>query len=694
MKKLCVILALILTLTLLPVISVSATDYTPQAETLKSLGLFLGTDKGFELERAATRAESAVMTVRLLGKDNEAKKNNYYHPFIDVPEWASPYVGYLYFHNITKGVSETQFGSTQIATAAQYATFVLRALGYDDSLGDFSWDKSLEKMVTLGILTNGQAAEFSSESGILRGNVVAISYFSLFAKLKGMNSTLIEKLYMSDKAITYEQFVAASIIDKRMSMISNYFGVCKPYPEGGVLNSEQIYEKVNAAVFKIETKILSESDFSSGSGFFITSDGIAVTNMHVITFMSSANIITADGNIHPVEGILALHPKADIAIIKIKGNNFPYLDVGNPAALRIAQRIYCVGSPYGFDNSISDGLVSSLNRYYNGYTYIQISAPIAPGSSGGALLNEYGQVVGITTAGFEQGSVNLAVPISDISTARRFNTMRSIKYLQAHSHFGFVPVVTESYTEIESFGSAPVQTMNNDTIMYGTITGADDADYYLLDAKNAAEMIISLTSDDIHSEDLKFEVTDRTGIVILSSRHYNGEAFSIATGLGASAGKYTVKVYVEDSGKDWNNVYYELYWAYHIVSEKPEKPEDWKIFFEFEPNDVSEYANYIPNYSIYLASISNRSDTDYYSFTLSRRTDYIALISTDYTRSVLNAEVFDANNKSVGRFSFSDRAELFSGTLSAGTYYIKVTAKDNSISWNNELYSIIGGPGL
>lgn len=169
----------------------AATDYTPQAETLKQLGLFLGSEAGFELERTATRIESAVMTVRLLGKENEARQQNIKHPFTDVPEWASMYVGYLYHNGITNGLSDTLFGSSQTATAAQYATFVLRALGYDDSAGDFTWDKSLDKMVSLGILTGAQAAEFSTGTGVLRGNVVAISYFSLFAKLKDTDTTLI-----------------------------------------------------------------------------------------------------------------------------------------------------------------------------------------------------------------------------------------------------------------------------------------------------------------------------------------------------------------------------------------------------------------------------------------------------------------------------------------------------------------------
>ncbi|MCL1905431.1 MAG: trypsin-like peptidase domain-containing protein, partial [Clostridiales bacterium] len=609
------------------------------------------------------------------------------HPFTDVPEWASAYVGYLYHNNITTGVAEDLFGSTQTATSAQYATFILRALGYDDSAGDFFWDSSIEKMVSLDILTSAQASELSANEGAPRGDVAAISYYSLFANIKGTATMLIDKLYSIDKAITTEQLRNASVIDGRLTMFSNTLGISKPYPPGGELTSEEIYAKVSDAIFKIETKIMSDTDFGSGSGFFITSDGIAVTNMHVITFMSSASITTANGSRYPVEGIISLHPKADLAVIKVKGSGFSYLELGDPDLLRNAQRIYCVGSPYGFDNTISDGLVSNLKREHEGFTYIQISAPIAPGSSGGALLNEYGQAVGVTTAGFEQGSVNLAVPVSHLTAMHIFPTIRSVKYLQAHSHFGCLPV-GDTYNEIEPNDSKPTQTMKNDTIMYGSITGADDVDCYALDVEKKAELLISLTSDELHSAGLRFELSDPSGKVILDSRHYSGEIFSLAMGHCASKGSYTVKVYAEDNGEDWSNVSYELYW---ISQPTIDDPEDWLLFFEFEPNDTTEHANYLPNNFIYLATISDKNDVDYYTFTLTKKSDYIAaVVTTGHEKSVLNVEVFDADNKSMGKSRYLDGYEVFSDTLPAGIYYIKVSVKDTKIDWDNEIYSIKG----
>lgn len=73
----------------------SGVKNTDKANILKELGLFIGTDKGYELERKPTRAESAVMLVRMLGKEKAAVEKNYPTPFTDVPVWASPFVGYL-----------------------------------------------------------------------------------------------------------------------------------------------------------------------------------------------------------------------------------------------------------------------------------------------------------------------------------------------------------------------------------------------------------------------------------------------------------------------------------------------------------------------------------------------------------------------------------------------------------------------
>ena len=686
MRKISIFIIIVLLIQLVPLSAAAAPDYTPQAETLKQLGLFLGTDIGFELERKATRLEAAVMTVRLLGKDPEARSGGYAHPFTDVPDWADPYIGYLYYHKITLGISDTYFGSDILSSSVQFAALVLRSLGYNDSAGDFYWENSLDKMVSLGIMTIGEADEFFA--GGFRGDIAAISYLSLFANLKGAGKTLLEKLYLDEGAVTADQLRDASAIDSRISMFSNIYGIAKPYPEMDPLGAEEIYAMASDAVFRIDARIFGEPETASGSGFFITSDGIAVTNYHVITFISDASVITTDGETHEVEGILAIDTKADLAIIKIKGSGFHYLDVGDPSALRNAQRIYCIGSPYGLDDTFTEGLVSNPDREYEGHTYIQISAPIAPGSSGGALLNEYGQVVGVTAAGFDQGSVNFAVKITDLADVFRFPRLRSITYLYAHTHFGAVPVSDKIYTRAVTGEDGQMQIMDNDSLMYGTIKGAGDVHCYALDVLDKAEMIISLASDETSGAGLKFEVSDPSGAVVMTSLHYGGEAFSIAKGPGFATGSYTVRIFVEDNGEDWTNVDYVLFWLYH---EAFADSDDDGFCLEFEPNDTPEYANYLPDSVTYLSSISSASDVDYYTFTLendSTYSAYIAMIMNSNT-SVLNAEVFDTDGNSAGKFEFGF-FEFFEAQLPAGKYFIRVSVEDTGLEWDNESYLISG----
>lgn len=103
-------------------------DALKNAEMLKELDLFRGTDKGFELERSMTRAEAAAMLVRFLGAEKKALSGKFSHPFTDVPKWADNYVGWLYQSGLTKGISKTLYGSSNPVTAWQYATFITRAL--------------------------------------------------------------------------------------------------------------------------------------------------------------------------------------------------------------------------------------------------------------------------------------------------------------------------------------------------------------------------------------------------------------------------------------------------------------------------------------------------------------------------------------------------------------------------------------
>jgi hypothetical protein len=160
------------------------------AEYLDELDLFCGTDKGYELDQTATRVEGAVMVVRLLGKEAEALENNYSHPFLDVPEWADPYVGYLYTYKITNGTSDTTFDSLELLTGNQYMTLLLRVMAYDDSSGDFSWDQSLLAAYQYGMLSDVAYGKYEENTSFLRDDLVYFTYCVLNSNRKNTTQTL------------------------------------------------------------------------------------------------------------------------------------------------------------------------------------------------------------------------------------------------------------------------------------------------------------------------------------------------------------------------------------------------------------------------------------------------------------------------------------------------------------------------
>ena len=162
------------------------------ADAIHELGLFQGVGinqdgtPNYDLDRAPNRFEAVTMLVRLLGKEEEAAAGTWNTPFTDVAEWAIPYVGYAYSNKLTDGISDASFGGASPVTAAQYITFVLRALGYDSS-SDFQWDAAWELSDELGV-TSGQ---YDASSSFTRGDVAIISNSALSANLKGKENTLL-----------------------------------------------------------------------------------------------------------------------------------------------------------------------------------------------------------------------------------------------------------------------------------------------------------------------------------------------------------------------------------------------------------------------------------------------------------------------------------------------------------------------
>lgn len=151
-----------------------------------------------------------------------------------------------------------------------------------------------------------------------------------------------------------------------------------------------------------------------GSGFFISADGFAVTNNHVVENAESVEITTDDGKIHTAK-VIGTDSRTDLALIKVEGGSFPYVNLaGSPP--RIGDWVIAVGNPFGLGGTVTAGIVSARGRDIGAGAYddfIQIDAPVNKGNSGGPTFDTEGNVIGVNTAIFSPsgGSVGIAFAI-------------------------------------------------------------------------------------------------------------------------------------------------------------------------------------------------------------------------------------------------------------------------------------------
>lgn len=152
-----------------------------------------------------------------------------------------------------------------------------------------------------------------------------------------------------------------------------------------------------------------------GSGFFVTRGGKLVTNLHVIEGAASVVAKSANGAFYSVKGVLASDKEHDLAILKVAGNDFVPLSLGDSDSVQLGDKVVAIGSPLGLEQTVSEGLISAI-RDLDGSSVFQTTAPVSPGSSGGVLVNSKNEVIGVTTFQLNLGqNLNFAVPAKYIS---------------------------------------------------------------------------------------------------------------------------------------------------------------------------------------------------------------------------------------------------------------------------------------
>jgi len=155
----------------------------------------------------------------------------------------------------------------------------------------------------------------------------------------------------------------------------------------------------------------------AGSGFIVNSDGYILTNTHVVANADEVTVRLTDRREFPAK-VIGADERTDVAVIKINGTNLPIVKLGDPSRLKPGQWVLAIGSPFGFENSATAGIISATARAVPGENYvpfIQTDVPVNPGNSGGPLFNLAGEVIGINSQIFSRTGgfmgVSFAIPI-------------------------------------------------------------------------------------------------------------------------------------------------------------------------------------------------------------------------------------------------------------------------------------------
>ncbi len=204
---------------------------------------------------------------------------------------------------------------------------------------------------------------------------------------------------------------------KALTLLSLFLFVPRGISAQSASPRKDIPAIAKAANGAIVTIVMAANDkpIAQGTGFVVASDGLLVTNYHVIETGDVAVVKFPDGTVLSADGVLASDKVRDLAIIKVHGKIFQTLTLGNSDQVQVGEEVVAIGNPLSLESTVSNGIISGVRTSKKqGGRFLQTTAPISPGSSGGPLLNMRGEVVGINTMYLEGGeNLNFAIPVND-----------------------------------------------------------------------------------------------------------------------------------------------------------------------------------------------------------------------------------------------------------------------------------------
>lgn len=422
---LAILCALTLLLGAVPAASALEGETALAADTLATLGLVQGNSQGdYQTDAPATRVQAAVLLVRLAGAQDAAAAEPWFSGFRDVPVWASDAVDYAVHQGWMSAADPATFRGQDAIDACEWFSALLHMLGYGSE--DFTLDDAPAFAHRIGL------TPLLYDGPLKRGDLFLSMQDALSFAYKGSDETVLTHLIQTGAA---------------SRAAANALGLLTPE-----LTARQAADRHTAAVFQLEcyeskSSVAHRDPDAGASGFFITADGLAVTNYHSIEGAVHANAILTSGDSYPVESVLYYDEGIDIAVIRVSRTStadrrtsaFASLDMAPSGSgdVRRGDIVYAIGNPLGLGLSVSSGVVGDPTRFVAGYDApcILNNADISHGSSGGALLNVYGQVIGITSGAYAAGnSMYLAVPIDSALSADLSVQGQTLEQVKAATH--------------------------------------------------------------------------------------------------------------------------------------------------------------------------------------------------------------------------------------------------------------------
>ena len=377
------------------------------ADALATLNLVQGNGTDYALDAPLSRAQAAALLVRLSGIQKSEIKDRWICGFRDLPGWCVNEVAYASAQGWVKGVSLTEFAPNGTVTANAWFTMLLRMLGYSDAAGDFTVEDAPLFAQRIGLVSRGYSG------ALTRGEVFESMRDALTFSYKNEDVTVMERLISRGTS---------------SRAAANALGLLKRE-----LTARETADRHMAAVFCLnlygdQKSIDQKEPTSNASGFFITQDGLAVTNYHSIEGSVYGTATLSTGDTYEISEVLYYDTEIDIAVIRISRTStagkttsaFACLELVGTGDIRSGDVIYTLGNPLGLGLAVSSGIISDPARPVDRYALpcVMNTADISQGSSGGALLNLYGQVIAVTSGAYTYGNnMYLAVPVDPVLTA-------------------------------------------------------------------------------------------------------------------------------------------------------------------------------------------------------------------------------------------------------------------------------------